>query len=135
MDLVEAVQARGSDARDIRDAAHEARHALKWGVRKKWTRDNIHAKKPRARSEGVADEILARAVEQLVSADLGYDCGSVFTWAMVCYVEMIKNERISLPGGDWLEKAIRSCMASKIARKWADRVIAIATPPGEGTGT
>lgn len=41
--LVNTIQAKGSDAMDARDAAHEACHALMWGVKKKWTRDNIHA--------------------------------------------------------------------------------------------
>ena len=123
--LVAAVRAKGSDARDPRDAAHEACHALKWGVTKKWTRDNIHAKKPRVRSNGVSDEILARAVEQLVSADVGYDCGTVESWAFTCWMEMLKNEGISLPGGDWLEKRIRERMESPAARELADRVLAL----------
>jgi len=126
--LVAAVRARGSDAKDPRDAAHEACHALKWDVEKRWTRNNIHRKKPQLRSNGLADEILARAVEQLVSADVGYDCDTVEHWAMVCWMEMLKNERISLPIGDWLEKAIRSCMESSEARKWADQVLALIKP-------
>ena len=134
MTLVDAVRAKGSDAGDVRDAAHEACHALRWGVSKKWTRDNIHARKPKNRSEGVRDEILARAVEQLVSADLGYDCGTVEHWATVCWMETIRNEGISLPVGDWLEKAIRSCMASKEARRWADRVLALAPATPEKGG-
>lgn len=124
--LVAAVRAKGRDARDPRDAAHEACHALKWGVSKRWTRDNIHAKKPRVRSVGVSDEILARAVEQLVSADVGYDCGGVSAWAQTCWMEMLKNEGISLPAGDWLEKAIRKRMESPAAREWADRVLELA---------
>jgi len=42
--LIAIVVEKGGDARDVRDAAHEACHALMWGVKKKWTRENIHAK-------------------------------------------------------------------------------------------
>lgn len=126
--LVAAVRAKGSDASDVRDAAHEACHALSWGVKKKWTRNNIHAKKPRVRSEGVADEILARAVEQIVCADLGVECGSIEKWAMVCWMEMLKNERISLPTDGWLVESITSAIKSKRARAMADRILSLVEP-------
>lgn len=124
--LVAAVRARGSDAKDPRDAAHEACHALEWGVTKRWTRNNIHAKKPRNRSEAVASEIMARAVEQLVSARVGYDCGPVEKWALVCWMEMLKNEKIALPTDGWLEGAIRLAMERQTTKKMADRIIASA---------
>ncbi|WP_293365077.1 hypothetical protein [Phenylobacterium sp.] len=41
-------------------------------------------------------------------------------------MEMLKNEGISLPAGDWLEKAIRKRMESPAAREWADRVLELA---------
>lgn len=124
--LVAAVQAKGSDARDPRDAAHEACHALEWGVTKPWTRNNVHAKKPRRRGDGVASEILARAVEQLVSARVGYDCGSVEKWAMTCWMEMLKNEGIALPTDGWLVESIEFAMKSEKAKEMADQIIALA---------
>lgn len=123
--VLRAIQLRGSDAKDLRDAAHEACHALQWRVRKSWTRDNIHARKPKQRSEGVRDEILARAVEQIVCRQLGVDCGSVVKWAMICWMETLKNERISLPAGDWLETQIGAAMESVEAKRMAARVIAL----------
>lgn len=124
-ELVAIVRARGSDAEDPRDAAHEACHALEWGVTKKWTRNNIHAKKPRARAFGVSSEILARAVEQLVCRDLGVDCGSIEKWAAVCWMEMLKNEGIVLPTGDWLPDAVKQAMRHDRARRYADAVLAL----------
>lgn len=122
--LVDAVRKRGSNADDPRDAAHEACHALEWGVTKKWTRDNIHARKPRIRSDGVSSEITARAVEAIVCADLGvkYD---VDKWAFTCWMEMLKNEGISLPTGSWLADAIRRRMKTDGARRMANRVLAL----------
>lgn len=127
--LVAAVRAKGSNASDPRDAAHEACHALRWGVRGRWTRDNIHASKPQRPAEGVREEILARAVEQLVSKAVGYDCGTLAQWAFTCWMEMAKNEGISLPTGKWLENAITSAMGSKEAKLAADQVLALAATP------
>lgn len=126
--FVSAVQAKGSDARDARDAAHEACHALKWGVTKKWTRDNIHARKPKVVGVGLSDEILARAVEQLVCADLGVECGSVEKWAGVCFMELIKNERLNVPF-EFLKNAITERMEHATAREWADKVLGLAAQP------
>lgn len=123
--LVDYVQRKGSDAEDPRDAAHEACHALSWSVRGKWDRDNIHRHKPKNRSEGVGEEILARAVEQLVCSDLEVDIGGITNWAMTCWMEMIKNERIALPSLEWLVDAIKERMLSKTARAMADRVLAL----------
>ncbi len=128
--LVAAICARGVSTSDLRFAAHEACHALQWGVRKKWTIDNIHARKPRPNrilgDVGVLDEITARAVEQLVCAKLGVDCGSVEHWATVCWMETLVNERILLPKGDWLEQQIRKRMESDRAARLTDQVLALA---------
>jgi hypothetical protein len=114
--IIAAVQAKGNDARDLRDAAHEACHAIAWGVKKKWTRDNIHAKKPKrgplARSQGVFDEISARAVEQLVCADLGVECWTIEKAATTCWFETLKNEGISLPSPQWIADCVRERMKS-----------------------
>lgn len=131
--LLSAIQAKGSNATTLRDAAHEACHALQWGVKKRWTRDNIHAKKPKRHrifgDIGVRDEMVARAVEQLVCARMGVDCGTVEHWAQICWMETFKNERISLPTGDWLEKQIKEYMTMASSARLADQVIAL----GEAT--
>jgi hypothetical protein len=122
--LVTAVRALGSDAEDARDAAHEACHALEWGVTKRWTRDNIHARRPRTASEKTGSEILARAVEAIVCKRLGIKY-PVKKWAFMCWMEMLKNERISLPAGPWLENAIRNAMTTKRTARFADRVLGL----------
>ena len=127
-ELVEIVRSHGCTTNDARDAAHEACHALSWGVKKPWTRDNIHAKKPKNHRvfgpmPGVREEILARAVEQLVCSALGFDCGTVEKWAMVCWMEMIKNEGVSLPTGGWLADSIRSEMTGKRAAELTKRIL------------
>lgn len=137
--LVSAVKAKGSDAMDARDAAHEACHALMWGVKKKWTRDNIHAKKPRGSpSFGVRDEITARAVEALVCAELGIEYEQD-KYVLLCIMETLRSEHIALPGFDWLKDAIVSRMKSPAAIEMASRVLAMANQaltnsPGSGRG-
>lgn len=122
--LVSAVRAKGSDATDARDAAHEAAHALSWGVTKKWTRDNIHAKKPRIAADGVYDELTARAVEALVCKRLGIP-HEVKQWAFVMVMEMIKNEKIALPSVDWASAGIELRMKTSIAKELAADVLAL----------
>lgn len=67
--IITRVRERGSDARDLRDAAHEACHALDAGARS-WEREDIHAaldaKAKRRRSYLWEAECLARAVEEVV---------------------------------------------------------------------
>jgi hypothetical protein len=127
--LLAAIVKRGVVSTSLRDAAHEACHALQWGVKRKWTRDNIHAKKPKRHrlfgDIGVRDEIVARAVEQIVCHQLGVDCGSVEHWAQVCWMETMKNERISLPSPMWLADQIRKQLDSATACRLADEVIGL----------
>ena len=126
-DLVRIVRSRGSDAEDPRDAAHEAAHALRWGVRKRWTRDNIHAKKPEARAYGIADEMEARAVEQIVCGRIGYACGSIEKWAETCWFETLKNEGIALPSPAWIVGCVRRRLDDPGALALAERVLALGT--------
>lgn len=124
-DLIAAVRARGNDATTLRDAAHEAHHALSAEVKGPWTRTNIdrHVQRKR-RGWAVGDEALARAVEQIVCADLGVDCGSVEKWAMNSCMESIKIDRIDIPY-ELLLSAIQSAMKDGRGRAAADRVLAL----------
>jgi hypothetical protein len=78
-DVIAAVRARGNDAKDLRDASHEACHAIEAGIATGWKRDAIHS----ALSAKVGDtraglwvaEMRARAVEQIVCERLGVDPG------------------------------------------------------------
>lgn len=128
--LVAAVRAKGSDARDVRDAAHEATHALRWKVRAPWTRDRIHDKAPAPRdaSRKIREEIIARAVEALICAELGVEY-DLPTWAMTCAMEQVKMEGIAVPSLDWLIDAIKNHMAGLEAKRTAAAVLALAAEP------
>jgi hypothetical protein len=133
-DLVAIVRSYGSDASDIRDAAHEACHALKWGVRGKWDRESIHRRKPRVPGFGVADEMEARAVERVVCERLGYDPGPIEQWAMTCWMETLKSEGISLPTGTWVEDRIRERLARPATLKLAERILELKPRPARKGG-
>lgn len=126
--LLLAIRARGSDARDLRDAAHEACHALAWNVKGKWTRKKIEASNPyRSRAKmllGVNDEITARAVEQLVCARLGVECDPVSRAVMTMCMETVKFEGIKLPYNEMV-MAVEARMESKAAAEMAERVLAL----------
>ncbi len=125
--FVTAVRARGNDARDIRDAAHEACHALDFKVKGKWTRVAIDRAKPRRLGEQLMHEILARAVEQLVCRHYEYNCGSVEKWAHTAQMEMLKIDRITLPASSDFAAVVKEYMEGLRANMMARRVIALAT--------
>lgn len=126
--VIEAVRACGSDPRDLRDAAHEASHALDVGLEHgQWDRESIHsAVMQRGRAFAVLSEIKARAVEQMVCADLGIDPGDVKRWALIACMEAVKNG-IALPGLDWFVERVTNTMQTPPARKMADRVLRLAS--------
>lgn len=130
--LIAAIRARGSDARDLRDAAHEACHAIEANVPDgKWDREGIHSRliRGRSRSDLVRLEIEARAVEQLVCADLGVDCDTVDKWAEITWWETMKNMRINLPSVEWIAKAVNLAMKQGRIRDKTDAVVALADKP------
>lgn len=98
--IVAAVRRRGSDADDLRDATHEACHALDARLRGAWTRDGIHealiAKVGSDTSELLAAEIKARAVEMLAVHRAGEDY-DIERWALVCLLETSRTLRATLP--------------------------------------
>lgn len=125
--IIAAVRARGSDATDLRDAAHEAHHALTAGLRKKWDRESIDraiCRKFQRPGAAASEEILARAVEQLVCADLGVDCGTIDHWAFICCMEAAKFGQPFMRPTE-AKEAIERRMKSKEARAAADKVIAL----------
>lgn len=125
--LIAAIQARGSDATDLRDAAHEAHHALDAKVRGKWDRESIHRAISRLPPyQQLRAEISARAVEQIVCRDLGVDCDTVEKWAFIAEMEMLKNSRLALPPGADMAKFVRKAMEHPTMRCAADRVLALA---------
>lgn len=124
--IVAAIRSRGSDARDLRDAAHEAHHALRCNLRGPWERERIHARLM-AITEGSAmlllqEEIDARAVEWVVCRDFGqeYDADH---WAMIAAMESIKGG-MAAPVDFWISSIARR-RDTVLVRRYADRVIAI----------
>lgn len=122
--IVAAVASRGSNPRDLRDAAHEACHALMFNVKPgTWDRETINGKIERTRNGHamarimygrrfgvmIDAEVIARAVEQVVCKRFGVDCGTVEEWAHIAWMEAMQNSRILLPDG-LLPTAIRKAM-------------------------
>ena len=77
----------------------------------------------RPHAEGLMAEVMARAVEQIVCADLGVDPGSVESWAMVSCLEAIKT---GMPHTDpkTFATLVRQAMDTRQA---ADAVLALAS--------
>jgi hypothetical protein len=116
----------GCDATSVRDAVHEACHAIMWNLKGEWTRDRIDLKNPyksrRKAAFAVGDEVTARAVEALVMKTLGleYDQDK---WIMMMIMETLKLDGIALPGFDWAKDAITQRMQMPHAIKMADDII------------
>ncbi len=132
--IIAAVVARGNRAHetgDLRDAAHEAHHALSVGLSGSWDRERLNrAMERKGPSYLLRSEVEARAVEQLVCADLGVDPGgSVDRWALVSCMEAIKNSRLDIGPPAPIADAIRRAMRSPEVRRAADRVLALGDPP------
>lgn len=113
--ILAAIQSRGSDARDIRDAVHEATHAIQCRLHGPWERERIHtALERRAKhlagksglvTEMVRYELQARAIEMLACERFGvaYD---VKNWALWCAMETAKTYRVDLGSLDVIADAI-----------------------------
>ena len=129
--LLAAIRARGCDATDLRDAAHEAHHALTHGIKGKWTRKAVDraVQKSWPGRRGypmrLAEEIDARAVEQIVCADLGVECWPVDKAVGIMIMECISVDRVGGLDFDPLVAAVKRRMASPSCRRYADRVIAL----------
>ncbi len=88
--IVRAVQSRGSNARDVRDAAHEAAHGLTLGLAR-WDRQSVDRALMRLRPRPRMDhEVTARAVEAVVCARLGEE-HSVEKYATTTAMEAARN--------------------------------------------
>jgi len=133
--IIDAVRARGNNPRNLRDAAHEAHHALDAKVRGKWDRENIHRHVRRmGNGRAALSEIMARAVEQIVCARCGVDPGGdVDHWALMSAMESIKNDRVDIwrIGKLTLADLIKREMGSPDAQAAADAVCALAAPTAE----
>lgn len=120
--IIAAVRARGSEARDLRDAAHEASHALEWGA-ESWDRESIHDSRPSDLAAVLASEILARAVEGLVCEALNEPTDAVEARALVALLELSRLFG-GVPFGS-LVKAIRTRADAADAREMATQILAL----------
>lgn len=129
-DVILAIRARGSDATDLRDAAHEAWHAIEAAIPEgQWDRNTISARvKRKGRGWAAASEVKARAVEQIVCQRMGVPAGrhKLEDWVGTSCMEAIKFREPFLPYTDALA-AVKRYMASKDVQKDADTIIALAT--------
>jgi hypothetical protein len=141
--LLEAIQARGCDATDLRDAAHEAHHALFVKLSSRWGRERIHQallrKATRAaiamrglvtRPEALAAtltsyELDARAVEWLICERyrVPYETEK---WLDIMWWETAKNMSIHLPAIHVLIDEVTRRKKSVFVKLYADRVEAVA---------
>ena len=119
--ILAAVRARGSDARDLRDATHEAAHALDARARR-WDRESIHRALLRRYRRDPAgwmrSEVVVRAVEQIVCETCGVDPGPVELWAGTAILESIRNGLITLGYAEFAAAVVEEL------RKPATRLIA-----------
>lgn len=124
--LIEAIRARGSDATDLRDAAHEAHHALATGMRGRWTRKQIdRAVQKKGRVWAVRDEALARAVEQIVCKEVGVKILPLDRMLFVSSMEAMKIDKLAVMPSQFKEIADKHIESGR-AKEAADRVLALA---------
>lgn len=132
--IIAAVRSRGSDADDLRDAAHEAYHALRAGVRPgRWGRESIHRAILRGKRSGflsprhdlASHEIGARAVEQIVCARFSVHCGAIESWAHISWMEAHKSRVLMFPPDGWIAERVREWMTKPRIIAAADEIIAL----------
>ncbi len=128
--LIAIIRAHGNDAINLRDAAHEAHHAIEAGVPAgKWDRETIHRYVVRmGRADAARSEIRARAVEQIVCRRFGVDCGTVEKWALIAYMEAAKHRIPFFPSVEMVADLVTRAMAAPEAEAMADAVIALRMP-------
>jgi len=131
--IVAAVQARGSDANDLRDAAHEAVHGL-LGNLTSWERESLHRSlverlgSSHGRVGLLSEEITARAVEAIVCDRLGV-AHDIEQFARVTLWEALRNGLYISWGESELAQIVRTRMDNDETRALADRVIALGDEP------
>ncbi len=116
-DLLIRIRECGSDARDLRDAVHEASHALDCKLRiGYWQRPTIErAMKKMSRGDAIASEVEARAVEQIICERLNEPVKPVSHWVLVTCVESLKHqEKVLTP--NQMQFAIEQAMHGNYAK-------------------
>lgn len=128
--LIAVIRAHGNDATNLRDAAHEAHHAIEAGVPAgKWDRETIHRYVMKMRQGDAArSEIRSRAVEQIVCRRFGVDCGTVEHWAFIACMEAMKYRIPFFQSVETVVDLVTRTMATPEAEAMADAVMALQMP-------
>ena len=130
--VIAHVRSMGSDATDLRDAAHEACHALDCDA-ERWDRDSVHDavwRKYELAGDRLRAEAFARAVERLVCecAGVPYDRDQ---WMLMAAMETIKNGIRGVPYSFW-PKVTERMMQSNEAQEMAARILALSVEDTRG---
>ncbi len=122
--VVAAVRARGSDARDLLLAAHEAAHAIDLGLSSMTPLaidKGLMRLPPRRRHE---HEVTAHAVGNRVCAELGVACQSIEASVSEALIGALKSGGLMPPAAEFARQ-IREAMGTSRARRIADAVLAL----------
>lgn len=126
--LIAAVRARGSDVQDVRDAAHEAAHALPRNLRD-WSRRSVDRAMQRIDlKRRLREETTVRAMEQVVCRELGAPCPSVEACALTTAMETLHYERVSIDP-ETFAAGVHAAMTDRATLRLARRVVDFATGP------
>jgi hypothetical protein len=125
-----AIRARGCETTNLRDAAHEAHHAIEASVPEgKWGREAISkAVKRMGPGRAARSEIVARAVEQIVCERLGVTVKPLEERVGTSCMEAIKFREPFLDY-DAAVTATKNALTSKTTLAAADTIIALADVP------
>lgn len=125
-EVVQAIRARGSDTNNLRDAAHEAHHAIETKVPNgKWDRDTISkAVKRLGPGFAAASEIAARAVEQVVCERLGVACAPLPERVLTACMEAMKF-REPFMDYDTAHRLVESRLKTDEVQRDADAILAL----------
>lgn len=132
--LLSALKARGvRPHRDddigemLRDAVHEAAHAIDWKVPTPWTREAIAARAPRDRSSKFGAELLARAVETVLCERLGLTIRPLADRILLAGMEALQHDGYSVDHDQWM-KAIEIALRSPRVPPLVEQILALVGP-------
>lgn len=130
--ILAAIRARGceahggeSDAGEFRHAVHEAVHGLRLKV-PTWKNAAIHRACTKVRpGDRLVEELIARAVEQLVCQRLGVEIMSVEKYAFITCMESLKH-RLDIGPIDFVAEGIRSRMTdTRVVAPLVEQILAL----------
>lgn len=125
--LLAALRARGIVPRGttpVRDAVHEACHALTWEIPEPWSREAIAAGAPESNGEKFEAECIARAVEGLVCRAVGAECPDLDARVLLAAMEATRIDRYTVPFPVWRDM-VRRFEGSAVARDLTERILAL----------